>query len=509
MNSLETRRIYNSVQEGYDLDSPFLNSQPLILALHKRPHSISIGDLLAGDGGKGATEVKTINSYLQVGRKVFLLRANGGANAGHETRLNGQLIVTHLLPSGTLFEGVTSVMSRGMIIHPRDLLLEIDTVAEQMGGHLPSNPLIDRNAILGLDTHRALELAIKKLTGGGDGATGKGIGPAYASFLERTAVFVDDLLADDWDTRLRGHYRYTNDRLRGYGEEHRLENVTVSALDDPKGKNHSVGNEDEFIRRLSKERESLQAYVPDDMQEIIEENWNNHEVAFIAGFGQGALLDPWFGIYNDVTGSRTTSRNLPDVTYNIVEPEEIAIRATVFKTIYMSSVGTRRLPEIEGDNEVLETIGDEQREFGKTTGRPRPPRHIPLPAMQAMIKASGDEVLIPTHVDASREGRNINIITAYADKVTKVERPYTPMQRDMDKLEVKDHVVFEGYDGEAIAGTSDPAVLDERAKKVLAFYGKTVAPIAMVTTGQNPTDLMSWVPKEQFPGVNMPYKSTS
>ena len=499
MRGAEILKIYNEVQTGTDLDSAFLNSQPLILAPHKRKHSISIGDLLAGDGGKGATEAKVMETYLQAGIPVFYLRANGGANAGHETKINDELVVTHLLSSGVFFDGVTSVMSRGMIFHPRDFLMEKDGVAAKFGGKLPSNPLVDRYAILGLDTHRALENAIKQETGGGTGATGKGIGPAYASLSERTAVFVDDLLAQDWESSLRGHYRYVNNRLKGYGKKYRLENVTVSAHDDPKGESHTVGTEDEFIERLREERSYIAEYVPDDMQEIIQDHWDNEDTAFITGFGQGALLDPWAGIHPDNTASRTTSRNLPDVTYAVVQPERIAVRATVFKTIYMSSVGTRRLPEIAGDDEVLGTIGNEQREFGKTTGRPRPPKHIPIPVMQAMKAYSGDEVLIPTHVDAGRIDRNIQIIASYQDKDTKQEKQYKPMQKEIDKLEVKDVVVFEGYDGEALAGATKTSDLDENSKKLLAFYGKTVAPIALATTGQNVTDYMTWIPQSVFP----------
>lgn len=491
MKSAEIIRIYDDLQSGKTDPASIIDPQrnPLLLDPDTRPDSISIDDVFFGDGGKGAKTAKVNNMYREKGKEVFSLRANGGANAGHETFIDGKLVVTHQLPSGVLQEGITPVMSRGMVIHPRDLRLEIEDVKEQLGGKLPSDPLIDKWAILSLDTHRALEKAIKARTTGSSGSTAKGIAQGYTSFYDRTAVFVDDLMDDEWEPKLREHYRLIDTELTGFGDEFRLGNATVSGYDEPQ----PVGSEDEFIEKLRKERGEIRPYVVDNMPEVIEDAWNDHSKAFTIEFGQGAGLDPWFGIYPDNTASRTTSRNLPDVTYGIVQPEDIQIRGTVFKTIYMSSVGIRKLPEIE-DEEALSAIQQENREYGKTTGRPRPPKHVSIPLFQKMMAYSGDKLLLPTHLDAGKEGRDIAIITHYEDKDTGKEKPYLPFQKEMDKLVAK-HVVFEGYDGKAAEQAQDPSELPPNLQLLLAFYYQTIRPLALGSTGPGVKDFVSWLPK--------------
>lgn len=498
MNSAEILNIHYDLTSGKIDPLTIIDPEqnPLILDPKARLNSVSIEDALFGDGGKGAKTVKVNKRFRDKGMDVFSFRANGGANAGHETFIDGKLIVTNQLPSGVLQEGVTPVMSRGMIVHPRDLLLEIDTVKEQFGGNLPSDPLIDRWAILGLDTHRALEKAIKCITTGSGGSTNKAIAQAYASFYDRTAVFIDTLLDDDeWESNLRKHYDYINGHLRGFGSDFQLENSTVSAYDDYAGEHHRVGTQDEFINGLREQRKELKQYVPEDVQELMKNAWKDTSTAFTVEFGQGAGLDPWFGIYPDVTASRTTSRNLPDVTYGIVQPERIAIRGTVFKTIYMSSVGERRLPEIPENYDIdnLRAIQEENREYGKTTGRPRPPKHISMPLFQAQLDYSGAGLLLPTHLDSGKTDRPIQIIAEYRDKVTKKEKPYHPMQKEIDKLETGSIIVFDGYDGDKAKEATHPSELPHNLQVLLAFYHLTTRPIALGSTGPGPDDYISWL----------------
>ena len=495
MKSAEVLQIYHDLQSGKINPSSIIDPEqnPLILPDNVRPYSASIGDIAFGDGGKGATTAKLNSRFREQGKDIFSLRANGGANAGHETLIEGKLIVTHQLPSGVLEEGVTPVMSRGMVIHPRDLLLEIADVKKQLGGTLPSDPLIDANAILSLDTHRALEKAIKQKTTGSKGSTGKAIAQGYASFYDRTAVFIDDLMNDEWESIFRGHYQYIDTLLKGFGDEYRPENATVSAYDDPEGKKHCVGSEDHFIDQLRKERKELRPYVSDKMYALLDDAWNNPDKAFTIEYGQGAGLDPWFGIYPDVTASRTTSRNIPDVTYGIVQPEDIAVRGTVFKTSYMSSVGIRSLPEVE-DEETLRALQDENREYGKTTGRPRPPKHISIPLFQAMADYSGDLLLLPTHLDSGKDDRKIIVISHYENKDTGEEQPYIPFQKEMDKLNAN-AIVFEGFNGDEAKSASHPSELPPNLQLLLAFYYQTIRPIAIGSTGPGVKDYVSWLPK--------------
>ena len=84
------------------------------------------------------------------------MRFNGGANAGHETYVHGKLIVTHQIPTGVVCEGATALITRAMVIHPEDLLFELNTLKNQFNGSLPAHLVIDDRVVLSLDTHRAL-----------------------------------------------------------------------------------------------------------------------------------------------------------------------------------------------------------------------------------------------------------------------------------------------------------------------------------------------------------------
>jgi adenylosuccinate synthase len=203
-------------------------------------------------------------------------------------------------------------------------------------------------------------------------------------------------------------------------------------------------------------------------------------------------------VYPDVTASRTTSRNLPDSTYGIVEPEDIAVRGAVMKTIYLSSVGSRKLPEIEGDQENLAMIQKEQREYGKTTGRPRPPKHISLPLLQDGMRFSGDTYLLPTHLDASHEDTPIQIIYRYTDEKTDEEKPYLPFQKEMNGLR-PEVLVFQGWDGTKVKDAEHPRDLPENLQRLLAFYSRTSRKVAFGTYGPGLTDYLSWMPDNLFP----------
>jgi adenylosuccinate synthase len=172
---------------------------------NERPNSISVEDVFFGDSGKGSVVAK-FNHLLSRKWDVVSLRYNGGANAGHETLLYGKSIVTHQLPMGVIQEGVTAIISRGMLIHPEDLVTEIADVETTLGSKLPGKLVIDERVPLGLDTHRALETALNRQSDGGKGSTGRGISPGYASVYERVAVTAKDLFSDNWKEVFRTHY---------------------------------------------------------------------------------------------------------------------------------------------------------------------------------------------------------------------------------------------------------------------------------------------------------------
>ncbi|EKD64494.1 MAG: hypothetical protein ACD_50C00372G0004, partial [uncultured bacterium] len=248
MRTAEVLSIYHDLKNS---KNPNILSKPLnldILSMNheKRPNSASVEDAFFGDSGKGSVVAK-LNEKLAKKGKVFSLRANGGANAGHEADINGKKIVTHQIPMGVVKEGATAFISRGMVLHPEDVLIEIDHINKSLDTpELPGNLIIDYNTPLALDTHRAYESVLNQETTGGRGSTGRGIAPANMEIYGRTALSVRDLTREDWEKGTREHFRLYQKMVSGFGKE--LGDIEVYTM--ASAEKRRVGTEEEFIDRL-------------------------------------------------------------------------------------------------------------------------------------------------------------------------------------------------------------------------------------------------------------------
>src|SRR5256884_7312580 len=139
-----------------------------------------------GDEGKGkATDL--------LGDRVdYVVRYQGGNNAGHTVVIGDESYAVHLLPSGVLSPKVTPVIGNGVVIDPEVLLEEIDGLTER--GVSCDRLLISANAHLIMPHHRALDKVTERFLGKARiGTTGRGIGPAYGDKIARMGVRVKDL----------------------------------------------------------------------------------------------------------------------------------------------------------------------------------------------------------------------------------------------------------------------------------------------------------------------------
>lgn len=488
VDSKQILQIYKEVQRN-----PYVSKTLKISSLKKsqngkRPNSISIEDAFFGDSGKGSVVAK-LNHLLGKKKRLFSLRYNGGGNAGHETFLNGKKIVTHQLPMGIVQENAVAIMTRGMLIHPEDLLTEIDTIKKEFGGKLLGKLIIDERALLGLDTHRAYERVLNTVTTGGRGSTGRGIGPGYASLYERISVTIKDLLSHDWKDRLSNHYRLYKMMIRGFGKKYDLSQIEVVRLD---GNLKKVESEKEFIKRLSAARLQIKQYVNSQVYSLLMAAWRDPKIPVTIEGAQGAGLDPLHGVYPDVTASRPMSRSINDSTYNIILPEEIILRTAVMKTTYLSSVGQRKLPTIKDEayEKWIQSTFDER---GRSTGRLRDIYAVSIPIAQYLKRASGYDYLVATHLDAARADMPIRVITHYTDKYTGDEKPYFPYQDYLNTLKANS-VEFQGWDGELIKKVKSGSDLPKQTKLYLSFLGRSIAPVCFATTGSDIKDHISYLP---------------
>jgi adenylosuccinate synthase len=139
-----------------------------------------------GDEGKGkATDL--------LGDRVdYVVRYQGGNNAGHTVVIGDERYALHLLPSGALSEHATSVIGNGVVVNPEVLLGEIDGLTQR--GVWQDRLLISADAHLIMPHHVALDKVTERYLGNARiGTTGRGIGPAYADKAARVGIRVQDL----------------------------------------------------------------------------------------------------------------------------------------------------------------------------------------------------------------------------------------------------------------------------------------------------------------------------
>lgn len=489
-NSREILKTYKSLVNSSSAKLKPLKKNPLKNTKGNfRPNCLSVEDVYFGDSGKGSIVAKYNEILGKKNKKIVSLRYNGGGNAGHECLIDGKMVTTHQLPMGIVKENCTAVVSRGMLIHPEDLLTELDLVKKTLGG-VPGELLIDERVNLGLDTHRALEAALNFKTTGGRGSTGRGIATGYAAHYLRIPVTLKDLLSSNWEERFKAHYQLFKTLVSAFGKDFEFAKLEVTSYGKEKGLKRKVGSEKEFLERLSSVRSRMRKMTTSSMYSILKEAWDNPSISFTLEGAQGAGIDPYHGVYPDVTASRPMSRNINDATYNIVLPENIPLRVAVMKTTYMSSVGRRVLPTLK-DTKTEKWIQEAFDEKGRSTGRLRDIYPISIPIAHYLRIAAGYTHIAATHVDASKPDVPIKVITHYTHKKTGEELPYLPYQDHLDTL-VANVVEFDGWDGEKTKGIKTPSRLPSQAKDYLSFISETIAPIAIATTGPGLDDFIQW-----------------
>ena len=145
-----------------------------------------------GDEGKGkATDLLATTDPID-----FVVRTSGGHNAGHTIVVDGEKFATHLLPSGILTPGATSVIANGVVVSPEALFEELDALLErgvEIGGLV-----VSANAHVIASYHSTVDKVTERFLGKNKiGTTGRGIGPAYADKINRLGIRIADLFDED------------------------------------------------------------------------------------------------------------------------------------------------------------------------------------------------------------------------------------------------------------------------------------------------------------------------
>ena len=317
-----------------------------------------------GDEGKG----KIIDVLTD--RADYVVRYQGGSNAGHTVIAEGKKRVLRLIPSGILHEGKICVIGNGVVMNPLDLIEEIE--AMRVTGVEPKGRLfISTRTQMVMLYHRALDKAEEAARAPGRkiGTTGRGIGPAYAAKVSRTGLRCGDMLAPDFLDLVREQVEETNAKLRVLKAE-RVDPGTGIEVPGCTVRDYQLDPEElAAIYRVAAEK--LAPYIVDTVPMLHKAKQAGKNILMEGA--QGTMLDIDFGTYPFVTSSNPTSGGA--CIGSGLSPRDIDCVVGVIKA-YTTRVGEGPFPtELYNAVDRLDpdgkTMADRGHEFGAVTKRPR------------------------------------------------------------------------------------------------------------------------------------------
>ena len=343
-----------------------------------------------GDEGKGkATDI--------LGDRVeYVVRCQGGNNAGHTVVIGKEKYALHLLPSGILSPNVIPVIGNGVVIDPAVLLEEINGLTER--GIDCSRLLISSNAHLITPYHRTIDKVSERFLGNSKiGTTGRGIGPAYADKINRIGIRVQDL----FDPSI-------------------LRQKVEAALRDKNQVLIKVFNRkgielDEVLEEYLGYADILKPYVCDTAL-LLDKALRDNKTVLLEG-SQGTLLDVDHGTYPFVTSSNPTSGGAS--TGSGIGPTKITRVIGILKA-YTTRVGSGPFPTelFDEDGEKLRSIGGE---VGVTTGRNRRCGWFDAPIARYATRVNGLTDFFLTKLDVLTGWEKIPVCVAYTIDGKRVE----------------------------------------------------------------------------------------
>ena len=384
-----------------------------------------------GDEGKGkATDL--------LGPRVdYVVKPNGGNNAGHTVVVNGQKFELKLLPAGILSENATPVIGNGVVVNPEALFAEIEGL--QARGADTSKLKISANAHLVAPYHQTMDKVTERFLGKrAIGTTGRGIGPTYMDKVGRLGVRVQDILDESiLRQKVEGALRQKNELLvKVYNRRH----VEVN----------------EIVDYFLSFAERLKPMIVDTTQ-LLNNALDEGKNLLMEG-GQATFLDVDHGTYPFVTSSNPTAGGA--CVGSGVGPTRIS-RVIGIQKAYTTRVGAGPFPTELFDKmgEFLRTTGGE---FGVNTGRPRRCGWYDAVLARQAVRINGFTDLFITKLDVLTGLEKIPVCVAYeVDGVRFDEVPMT--QTDFHHAKP----VYEYFDGwsENISDAKSLADLPENARK--------------------------------------------
>ena len=405
-----------------------------------------------GDEGKG----KVVDLLAE--QSDWVVRYQGGNNAGHTLVVDGRKVVLHLVPSGILQPNCRCVIGNGVVVNPAVLLDELDELAAL--GHVvsPDRLIVSTEAHLILPWHLALD-RVRELALGDKrlGTTGKGIGPAYEDKVGRRGLRVADLfdrvaLADRIREVLPDHNRRLTE---WYGEPP----IVV----------------DEVLAAMAPVAERLRPYARTATRVLFEASRRGERILFEGA--QGTFLDVDHGTYPFVTSSNTVAGSA--CAGAGVGPTVITDVIGIAKA-YCTRVGAGPFPT-ELDNELGAKIRAIGHEYGATTGRARRCGWFDAPLLRHAVMVNGLTELTLTKLDVLSGLGPIQVATGYRLGGARIE-DVPAGAAALGRVEVE-YETFAGWDEDLSAVRSWDALPATCREYVVALEERVGVPIRLLGVG--------------------------
>ena len=409
-----------------------------------------------GDEGKG----KIVDLLTE--QASYVVRFQGGHNAGHTLVIDGHKTALHLIPSGILRPEVTCLIGNGVVLAPDALLKEIEML-EKQNVNVRSRLVVSLACPLILPYHVALDQAREVARGNNAiGTTGRGIGPAYEDKVARRGLRVSDLFSPDrFADRLATVLEYHNFMLKNY---YKTDEVDVNKTFD----------------QAMAWGEELLPMAGDVAETLFSASRQNKNVMFEGA--QGTLLDIDHGTYPYVTSSNTTAGGASTGTG--LGPLELDYALGITKA-YTTRVGAGPFPT-ELFCDVGEHLAVKGHEVGTTTGRARRTGWFDAVALRQAVHVNSLSGLCITKLDVLDGLKVVKICTSYRSSNGEI----LTVPKDCDDIATLEPI-YEEMPGwtETTYGVKDWDQLPQNAQRYVERLAEvTGASVDIVSTGPDRTE---------------------
>ena len=409
-----------------------------------------------GDEGKGKIVDVLAPNY------DIVARFQGGPNAGHTLKFDGNKFVLHTIPSGIFRDHLTNLIGNGVVIDPITLEKEIANL-KKVGVDYKSRLLVSKKAHLIMPTHRFLDAATEAAKGKAKiGSTLRGIGPTYMDKTGRNGLRVGDVISPNFKAK----YETLKEKHLGLLKLYPSIEFDLAA------------EEAKWFDSLA----TLKSLPFVDGEYYINAALKAGKKVLAEG-AQGSMLDIDFGTYPYVTSSNTITAGV--CTGLGIAPTQIGEVIGISKA-YCTRVGAGPFPT-ELNGEVGELLRKEGQEFGATTGRPRRCGWIDIPQLRYTIMLNGVTQLVITKIDVMDKFETLNIGTHYSIDGEKTNAlPYDLCDKDITPI-YEEHA---GWKTDLTSTTAYEELPLTAKSYVYRLEELLEVPISIVSTGPNRKQLI-------------------